>query len=73
MRRLELVDQGYRLTFFRHEQAGPLKQNGWGPSPNLRGPGLGGKLILFQHQVFTLLIMEVRDPQNLYSSNYLPC
>ena len=34
-----------------------------------------GKLNSFQHhcQAFAaLLIIEVRDPQNLYSSNYLP-
>ena len=36
--------QGYRLSLFRQEQAGPLKQNDWGPSPKLRGPGFGRKL-----------------------------
>ena len=37
----------YRLTVFRQEQAGPLKQNDWGPSPKLRGLGFGGKLSSF--------------------------
>ena len=36
--------EGYRLTFFHQEQAGPLNQNDWGPSPKLRGPGFSGKL-----------------------------
>ena len=36
--------QGYRLTFFRQEQAGPLKQNDCEPSPKLRGPVFGGIL-----------------------------
>ena len=64
--------QGYRLTFSRQEQAGPLKQNDWVPSQKLRGPGLGCKLNSFQHfcQAFGLLIIEVRDSQNLYSSYY---
>ena len=69
------MGQGYRLTFIRLEQAGPLKQNDWGPSPKLRGPGFSKKLNYeFQHhfQAFALLIIEVRDPQNLYSSIYLP-
>ena len=63
--------QGYRLTFFRQGQAGPLKQNDCGPRPKLRGPWFGGKLNQFQYhwQAFALLI---RDPQNLYFSNYLP-
>ena len=39
--------QGYRLTFFRKEQAGPLKENDWGPSSKQRGPGFGGKLNSF--------------------------
>ena len=51
---LDISDQGYRLTFFRQEQAGPLKQNDWGPGPKLRGPGFSG--ICFTH-------IEVRDPQ----------
>ena len=65
--------QGYRLNFFRQEQAGPLKQNDQGPSPKLRGPGFGRKSNSFKHhsQAFALLIIEVRDPQNLYSSYYL--
>ena len=43
------VSQGYRLTFFRQEQAEPLKQNtkSLGASPKLRGPGFGGKLNSF--------------------------
>ena len=41
--------QGYRLTVFRWEQAGPLKQNNWGPSPKLRGPRFGGKWNSFQY------------------------
>ena len=44
-----MMFQGYRLTFFRQEQAGPLKQNDWGPSPKQRGPGFGGKFNSFQH------------------------
>ena len=40
----EMAVQGYRLTFFLQEQAGHLKQNDWGPSPKLRGPGFGGKI-----------------------------
>ena len=49
--------KGYRLTFFRQEQAWPLKQNGWGLSPKLRGPGFGRKLNSFQYhcQAFVLL------------------
>ena len=38
--------QGYRLTFFHQEQAGPLKQNDFGPSPKLRDPGFGRKLLI---------------------------
>ena len=34
-----LAFQGYRLTFFGQKQAGPLKQNDWGPSPKLGGLG----------------------------------
>ena len=66
--------QGNRLTFFRQEQTGPLKQNDWGPSSKLSCPGFGKKLISFQYhcQAFSSLIIEVRDPQNLYSPNYLP-
>ena len=106
--------QGYRLTFFFcQEQAGPLKQNDWGPNiypslvlvqprktrpclterllmgrkesnqinkiklgaqPKIRGPGFGGKINSFRHhcQAFALLIIEVRDPQSLCFSNYLP-
>ena len=65
--------QGYRLTFFCQEQAGPQKQNDKEPSPKLRSPGFIGKLNTFQHhcKAFALLIIEVRDTQNLYSSNYL--
>ena len=33
--------QGYRLTFFRQEQAGPLKQNDLGPSPKQRAQDSG--------------------------------
>ena len=29
---LSSCNQGYGLTFFRQEQAGPLKHNYWGPS-----------------------------------------
>ena len=66
--------QGYRLTYLHQEQAGILNQNDWGPSPKLRGPGFGGKLNSFQHhcQAFASLIIEVRDHQNQYSTNYLP-
>ena len=49
---------GYRLTFFRQEQAGSLKQYELGPILKLRGPEFRGKLNLFQHhcQSFALLI-----------------
>ena len=52
--------------------AGLLKQNDWVPSQILEGPEFGGKLNSFQHhcQAFALLIIEVSDTQNLYSSNY---
>ena len=58
-----LILQGYRLTFFRQEQDGPLKQNGWEPSPKVRGPGFGRKLNSFQHhcQAFALLIMSSKS------------
>ena len=60
--------------FFLMEQAGPLKQYDWGPSPRVRGLGFSRNLNSLQHhcQALALLIVEVRSPQNLYSSNYLP-
>ena len=71
---LEQIYQGYRLTFCPREQAGPHKQNDWGPSPKLRGPGFGGKLNSFQHhcKAFALLKIKKGVPENLYSSNHLP-
>ena len=42
---IKLHQQGYRLTLFCQKKAGPLTQNDWGPSPKLRGPGFGGKLV----------------------------
>ena len=65
---------GIQTKRFSQEQAGPLKQNGWVPSPELMGPGFGGKLNSFQHhcQAFSLFLIEVSDTQNLYSSDYLP-
>ena len=64
--------QGYRLNFFRQEQAWPLKQNDWGPSPKLWGPGFGGNSFIHKCQAFALLIIDIRDHQNLHSFNYLP-
>ena len=43
----EVLEQGYRLTFFRQEQAGPVKQNDWELSPKQRGPGFSGKFNSF--------------------------
>ena len=45
-----------------------------GPNQKLRDPEFGGKLNSFHHhyQAFDLLLLEVKDPQNLYSSYYLP-
>ena len=48
--------QGYRLTFFHQEKAGPLKQNDWGPRPKLSGPGSVRILKSFQHNSFALHI-----------------
>ena len=39
-----IVYIGIHTSFFRKEQAGPLKQNDWGPGPKLRGLGFGEKL-----------------------------
>ena len=36
--------QGYRLTIFLQEQAGPKKQYDWEPLPKLRGPALASEL-----------------------------
>ena len=54
-----------------HEQAGGLKQYDWGPSPKLRGSGIQWKNKLIT-TFLALLIIEVRDRQNPYSSNCLP-
>ena len=68
--------QGYKLTFFRQEQAWPLKQNDWWSQPKIKGPRIRWKIKLISTALpsinFALLIIEVRDPQNLYSSDYLP-
>ena len=68
--------QGYKLTFFPQEQAGPLKQNVWWSQPKSKGPRIRRKIKLISTALpsinFALLIIEVRDPQNLYFSNYLP-
>ena len=37
------------VTDIPKREAGPLKQNDWGPSSKLRGPGFGGILNSFQH------------------------
>ena len=60
---------GIQTNLFCQEQAGPLKQNDWGPRIQTKIKLVSTALPSIN---FASLIIEVIDPQYLYSSYYLP-
>ena len=66
MCKLKNSGPGIQTKIFSQEQAGPRKQNDWEPSPN-KGAQDSVENSTHFNTIANLLIVEVRDAQNLYS------